>query len=103
MIDSCVMINSAEEFLQIDFINAPLELPVIDFDAYTLVIGQYVAVNSAYNLVSQGVVVETDEILMNVLIKRTQDKAFEVIDVKNFWGMYPKLPQVPISVIRIND
>ena len=98
--DTCVMINSAEEFQAINFINdMTFELPTIDFDVYTLVIGQYQAPSFGWQFVAQRIVVEPEEITMNILL-RNMGITSDDLRPKEYWGLYPKLPQLPIRVIR---
>ncbi len=103
--DTCVMINSVDEFQAYDFTDhedygiMTFELPSIDFNAYTLVIGQYMAPTHGIDLVAQRIVVEPKEITMNILLRSTGITTADKWK-KEYWGLYPKLPQLPISVVR---
>ena len=90
-IDSCVMINSVEEFQAIDFLNdMTFELPPIDFDAYTLVIGQYVA--NCNCDIEQYIVVESEKATMNVRVRKGLNYLYPGYSWRHFfWGLYPKL------------
>ncbi|MDR2909888.1 MAG: hypothetical protein LBV47_00770 [Bacteroidales bacterium] len=90
--DSCVIINSAEE-LPAFIDGTPVRYPTIDFDAYTLVIGQWVGGYSKY-LMSQSLVAENEkEATINLIIgykKETDVDYPEVVIPMCFWGFYPK-------------
>ena len=103
--DTCVMINSVEEFQTINFsdfesADMTFELPPIDFDVYTLVIGQYGAPSHGVSLVEHRVVIESKEITMNILLKSWDTLHTTDTWKKEYWGLYPKLPQLPIRVVR---
>jgi hypothetical protein len=105
-LDTCVMINSVNEFDKIEFIDdiPPVELPFIDFDAYTLVIGKYFKSHKYINFVAQHVVVEQGEIIMNIILEDlAPDDAILYEDQGRYfyWGLYPKLPELPIKIIKI--
>jgi hypothetical protein len=93
-VDRCVMINSVEEFQQIDFRGeTPPELPVIDFISHTLVIGQWISVNPRYYLASRTLVFKQDKATMKLIVG-TKDGAFDASYIpmpEYFWGLYPKI------------
>ncbi len=97
-VDSCVMINSLEQYRQIDFYDDSLaDLPIIDFDKYTLIIGQYSAADGGYYIMSQGVVVGEEEMTMNIGLGRYETHHLAAVELP-FWGLYEKLPPKPIIV-----
>ncbi len=98
--DTCIMINSVAEFEAIDFsAGTSLELPPIDFTKYTLVIGQYATPSHGDRFEGQRIVVEPEEITMNLLFISSGDRTHDMWK-KEYWGLYPKLPDLPIRVVR---
>ena len=105
-VDTCVMINSVEDFRAIDFTiyennGMTFELPPIDFDAYTLIIGQWVAMHGGIRLFEQAITVEPELTIMNLVIgvKRNENMSYtQALEVDPFWGLYPKLTSEPIQV-----
>lgn len=101
LVDKCVMINSTNELREIANITETVELPHIDFDAHTLIIGKYIKVDTAVYYISQNLVAGSKKITVNVVVG-TDLTGGALIDVEPFWGLYPKLPQLPITVVRDN-
>ncbi len=100
-VDTCIMVNSMAEFEAIhlpDGTPMQLTLPPIDFNKHTLVIGQRVG-SSSRKIVAQRIVVEPQEVTMNLLLRSPELARADNI-VEGFWGLYTKLPQVPISVLK---
>ncbi len=99
-VDTCIMINSVAEFQAIDFsAGTSLELPSIDFNKYTLVIGQFVTSSYGSRFEGQRIVVEPEEITMNLLFRKSEIRSSD-IRVEGFWGLYPKIPDLPIRIVR---
>jgi hypothetical protein len=91
-IDTCVMINSSDEFNFPDGI--PAELSAIDFDTYTLVIGQWGRGNTCPYLMSQSLVVEKNVAIINLTIEYKPEEGFlyeQFALPVPFWGLYPKI------------
>lgn len=86
----CFLINSMEEFAAI----APsgTDLPAIDFDKYSLLIGQYRTGDPGYKLDAQAVDIQSDPIIWNVRYKRLHGASPAVVTTFYFWGLYNKLP-----------
>ncbi len=101
-VDSCVMINSVSEYRQIDFRGEPApELPAIDFDSHTLVIGQYAIPQGGYTPVSQSIDTESDVMELKLVLENTH-KGLTAEFYPSCWGVYPKLPQKPI-IMDVTD
>ena len=102
-VDACVAINSVEEFEQIDFRGeTPPELPAIDFNSHTLVIGQWVGAEDArFYLMSRSLVVEHGIVTMDITIELDKGlwDAYYRLYPKYFWGLYPK---IAAETIRMN-
>jgi hypothetical protein len=91
-LDTCVAINSMKEFHAIDFHKNSLELPAIDFTAYTLVIGQHWAHGGGFYVASQCITVESRQVILNLTIKR-RDGIYPAVAIPRpvyYWGLYPK-------------
>jgi hypothetical protein len=95
---ACLLINSVEEFEKI----APpsVELPAIDFDKYTLVVGQWLYGNSAEYLGSRTLIEGEDRVTMNleVGIKEGEHTQEYVPRLSVFWGIYPKISAKHINI-----
>jgi hypothetical protein len=91
-IDTCVMINSVDEFPKADWGGTPFEFqyPDINFDAYTLVIGQWVGGPSLY-IWSQSLVVEQNVATMNLIIGQKEGLFDQNVYPMPFWRLYPKI------------
>ncbi len=103
--NDCVIINSADELPEIvDHFGNLIEYPAVDFDSNTLVIGHFA--NSPLLggvgemcLVDQRVVVGSDEVILYLYLDYALDFSFFP---RLFYGLYPKLPDLPINVVRNN-
>jgi hypothetical protein len=91
----CLTINSADELKAV----APtaVELPHIDFEKYTLVIGRYMIPQGGCILKSQSIDAESDEMKLS-LIFEDSGKGLTAEFRCNYWGLYAKLPQKPIAL-----
>jgi hypothetical protein len=101
-VNACVMINSAEELPTVDADGAPVEVPAIDFDTYTLVIGQYASENQRWILSSQKLLVEQDTATMNLVMGMIKEDVpmdlFFIPMPKFIWGLYPKIAATSIGI-----
>ncbi len=95
--DSCVMINSEDELPETDYLGNTIEYPAFDF--YTLVLGHYAASTSGNVLMGQRLFVGSEKITMYISVNETMG-GITTFPAKTFWGLYPKLPNLPISVVR---
>ena len=94
-----MVIDSREAFL--DAYMGTEELPNIDFDLYTLIIGRTWGSNSAYRLVDVVLKDMGPNLdLETKLIHYANGGAYEVILDMFYWCLYPKLPQKSISLRR---
>jgi hypothetical protein len=97
--DNCVIINSADELPKVDYLGNPIEYPAIDFDYCTLIIGHYAASHGSARLVNQRIFVGSEKITMYISIDETTG-GITTFTPKTFYGVYPKLPNLPVSVER---
>ena len=83
----CFVINDVDDFKAL----APesVTLPEIDFDKYTLIIGQVVMGNPGYRFVSQSIHSDT----LKVVYKNLGGASPAVMTSYYFWGLYDKLPK----------
>lgn len=93
----CILINSAEEFAAVAPPTA--ELPAIDFEKYTLVIGQHQMGCPAYRLEEQAVDAESgpDKMTLNLVYSQGNGPIAAVVTTFYVWGLYDKLPSKPIG------
>ena len=63
-------------------------LPEIDFDKYTLIIGQVVMGSPGYRFVSQSIHTDT----LKVVYKNLGGGSPDTMTSYYFWGLYDKLP-----------
>lgn len=83
----CFVINDAVYFKAV----APesVTLPEIDFDKYTLIVGQVVMGNPGYSFVSQSIHTDT----LKVVYKNLGESSPATMTYFYFWGLYDKLPE----------
>ena len=83
----CFVINDVDDFKAV--VPESVTLPEIDFDKYTLIIGQVVMGNPGYLFVSQSIHSDT----LKVVYKNLGGASPAVITSYYFWGLYDKLPK----------
>jgi len=94
--DTVCIINSRQELA--DVYQGKKELPAIDFNKYTLIIGQQ---NMPYLgfFVAKKVLLKGDNgLILNLYTKNEEELLSCAIQNLYFWGIYPKLSQKTISV-----
>ena len=81
----CFVINDVDDFKAV----APesVTLPEIDFDKYTLIIGQVVMGSPGYRFVSQSIHTDT----LKVVYKNLGGASPAIMTYFYFWGLYDKL------------
>lgn len=94
----CFLINSTEEFEAV----APPSVvpPVIDFEKYTLIIGQHLLGDPGYSFEKQAVDTDTEsgKMTLNLVYSRMGGASPTVITTFYVWGLYSKLPGSAIDV-----
>lgn len=98
IVDSCLLINSMEELPKANYDGTPFdfEYPAIDFDAYTLVIGQFAMDYHGNNYIaSKRLVIKQNVAIMNLnAVHELKKGAAYTTDVffipVYFWALYPK-------------
>ena len=94
----CFVINSMEEF---EAVAPPsVVLPVIDFEKYTLIIGQHLLGDPGYSFEKQAVDTDTEsgKMTLNLVYSRMGGASPTVITTFYIWGLYSKLPGSAIDV-----
>ncbi len=97
---SCV-VNSREELADLYMGNK--ELPEIDFDKYTLIIGQQIMPGLGYYIRKRKLVMEEDGLVLTLNARNDGEAIALALQHLYFWGLYPKLPQDRITVNVIEE
>jgi len=93
--DICLMINTMEEFR--DAYEGTGDLPEIDFDNYTLIIGaNWAARTGVY--ISNPKFIESCTLTFYAEFRRLDDGHFPTMCHLYHWGIYPKLSNKPFYV-----
>ena len=95
---NCSEVNSTEEF---EAVAPPsVVLPVIDFEKYTLIIGQHLLGDPGYSFEKQAVDTDTEsgKMTLNLVYSRMGGASPTVITTFYVWGLYSKLPGSAIDV-----
>ena len=96
----CLIINNSDELLG-KFTGVD-PFPDIDFDKYTLIVGQEIMPQSYYRVLRQELYLEGDELRLNVYVPELKSWycAFQHLF---YWGLYPKIQSSKISVKIIEE
>ena len=97
----CAMINSVDELPESDPLGA-FEYPDFDFDSYTLILGQALG-HSGEDISARRLVVGPEKITMYIYEKLLQLPYYTYAFPQPFWEIYPRLPDLPISLEYINQ
>ena len=106
--DTCYVVNSYEDFRSIYF--GEDKLPEVDFDTYTLIVGQHFcdafrfAVMSEIYPKKQVFSEKEGEYALDIYYTLSKDSIWLNADVyAHFWGMYPKINAKEIKIDIITD
>jgi len=91
--DTCIMINTMEEFRHT--YECTDDLPEIDFDSYTLIIGKKKVNHTGYSVLSWKILSNCSLTLYLELSGQNSGGGTLLI---HHWGIYPKLPDRPFYV-----
>ena len=94
--NACLMINNVEELKKI-IDDDSIEVPVIDFKSYTLVIGQYLVPTTSYYVIEQHIAVATEKYALHLLVHKPES-AYAAFTEVYYWGLYLKLSPKPIDL-----
>lgn len=95
----CVVVNSQDEFRSM--VHSSIPLPLIDFSKYSLILWQTQMADPGFKYDCQSISVDEDS---NLLILRLTYKRLHgffpcAIQYFHHWGLYEKLPDIPISLM----
>lgn len=96
----CLIINNSDELLSKYTGVDPF--PEIDFDKYTLIVGQEMMTESYYRVLRQELFFEGEELRLNVYVPELNGW-FDAFQHLFYWGLYPKLQYSKISVKLIKE
>ena len=100
--DICHVVNSMEELKSL--YKGEKELPVIDFNSQTLVIGQRVMPHLGYTLQKQYIKEYDGSLLLFLHIKCEPSDFYPTMLMKlYYWGIYPKINKTTITVKTIEQ
>ena len=91
----CLVINSTEELKNHYLDNYPF--PEVDFDKYTLIVGQKIMSEAYYTVLRQELISFDDELRLNVYVPKL-DGAYTAFQNLFYWGLYPKVKSSNITV-----
>ena len=90
------VINSRQELA--DVYLGEKELPAIDFDKYTLIIGQQKMPCLGFYITKKELVPNEDGLQLTIYARNDGEILSLMIQRLFFWGLYPKLSQTTITV-----
>ena len=93
---SCIIIHSYDEFSE--KYHGSEKLPEIDFERYSLVVGQEDVEQFGYYLVKHEIVSAKDGLTLNLTIRLSGGFHEQSFTSFYYWGLYPKLNESTISV-----
>ena len=103
--DECYVINSPEELKSI--YKGDKEIPNIDFERWTLVIGQLVAPNAFYPVLKQDLMFNDNKCHLTLYVPNLEGKDLNGLNCRTeylyFWGLYRKFNTESISVGYIKE
>ena len=91
----CLVINSTEE-LKTHYLG-DYPFPELDFERYTLIVGQKMMPESYYTVLRQELISFGDELRLNVYVPKL-DGAYTAFQNLFYWGLYPKVQSSNITV-----
>lgn len=92
----CFLVNSKSEFK--DVVADGVKVPDIDFKRYSLIIGQCVLGDPGYVLEKQVVYPGENDMELRLVYRTLDGVSPGVATNFYFWGLYPKLPDIPLEV-----
>ena len=96
----CV-VNSRQELA--DIYMGKKELPDIDFDKYTLIIGQQMMPGFGFYLTKKELTLSDDGLILTLYTRNDSDIIPDALQHLYFWDLYPKLSQTKVSVTAITE
>ena len=95
------VINSRQELA--DVYLGDKELPVIDFDRYTLIIGQQILPYLGFYVAKKELLAGDDGLILHLYARNDGESLSCALQNLYFWGLYPKQSQKTITVNVIEE
>ena len=92
----CVIIHNHDEFSEM--YHGEEQLPKVDFEKYSLVIGRQLLEQYGYSLVKQQIVSDKNGLTLSLDFQLGEGYHEQAFMFYNYWGLYPKLDESTISV-----
>lgn len=92
----CFIIDSIDEFKDVS--PKGVALPQIDFNRYSLVIGQVVLNHGGYLFERQSIDIQSDKVTLFVRYKELSGFYTTAFENFYFWGLYDKIPDLPFKL-----
>ena len=90
------IINSQQELA--DIYVGKKKLPEIDFDKYTLIIGQQIMPYCGFYVAKKELLADDSGLILNLYARNDRESLPCASQNLYFWGLYPKLSQKMVSV-----
>jgi hypothetical protein len=102
-IDQSIVINSMSEF-ENSIYCSDIMFPEIDFESYTLIIGQHRMPNSFYRVVEQNIFTADSFLTLNLKVALLEDggSSWPAFSTLYYWGLYPKIKKKNIHINIVN-
>ena len=94
---SCFLINSTSELEEIVLLTK-VDIPLIDFDRYTLIVGRFITGSPLYTYKDQKISFKSGRPVLTVTYEGHEGMAPCVMTCYNFWGLYDKLQYTEIEL-----
>ncbi len=94
--NKCTVINSNDDFSQ-NFTCPSIAPPAIDFDTYTLVVGQYEVPSTNYQVIKQNITSQSSKLTLNLTLK-IPEESYPSFCMLYYWGLYPKLKNSNVNI-----
>lgn len=99
---SCFLINSTSELEEIVLLTK-VDIPFIDFDRYTLIVGRFITGAPRYTYKDQKISFKSGRPVLTVTYEEHEGMCPCVMMRYNFWGLYDKLQYTEIELNMRNE
>ena len=96
----CLVFNKKED-MDIHF-SGDAPFPDIDFDNYTLIVGQEIMPEAFYSVLRQELYYAEDKLILCVYIPKIEG-GYAMVQHLFYWGLFPKMHSTNISVKIIKE
>lgn len=97
--DVCYVINDMDDLRKI--CKDGVEMPLIDFDNYTLIIGRMAMSNGGASIVRHDISSLTNAVTLNVYVKQYTGLVSHIIINDYYWGLYPKIERDSLLINKV--